>query len=86
VSLKIKHRYADCRLFYFLSCQTTFRGFGVERRKDIDITVVKDQPMKIALGLKKIKRTNVTITPNSGLFPLNYGNLAVNMRVINLST
>jgi hypothetical protein len=42
--------------------------------------------MEITLGLKKITTKNATITQNSGLFPLNYGNLAVNMRVINLST
>jgi hypothetical protein len=36
--------------------------------------------------LEKITRSNATITQNSGLFPLNYGKLAVNMRVINFST
>jgi hypothetical protein len=42
--------------------------------------------MKTTLGFKKITRTNATITQNSGIFPVNYGNLAVNMRVIIFST
>jgi hypothetical protein len=37
----------------FNSCQTVARGFGVERGKDTDTTVVKDQPMKTTTGLKK---------------------------------
>jgi hypothetical protein len=48
-------------------------------------TVVLDQPTKTILGFKKIIRKSAT-TQNSGLFPLNYGNSAVNMRVINFST
>jgi len=37
----------------FNSCQAISRVFGVERLKDTDITVLKDQPTKITLGLKK---------------------------------
>jgi len=49
------------------------------------ITVLLNQPTKIPLGMKKITRKNAP-TQNSGPFPLNYGNLAVNMLITNFST
>jgi hypothetical protein len=44
--------------------------------------VLKDQPTKITLGLEK-SQEKMLQQKNSGLFPLNYGNLELNMRVIN---